>query len=176
MNNKEKENFKKKEDEYNYDKNRIFIELEKNENDNNILEENIKEEHNIINNTTFETNNNEIENNKIEIANDIEIDNKNYDNNNKINPNYESDFGKIEELKIQLEKSLGAELFKDIYHIVDETTDLNEIKFDEEKVKSKIKKEWSSNKKYKQNEIDNAVQKIPEVFSIISQERISTFQ
>ena len=50
-------------------------------------------------------------------------------------------FGKIEELKIQLEKSLGAELFKDIYHIVDETTDLNEIKFVEEKNKSKIKKE-----------------------------------
>ncbi len=55
-------------------------------------------------------------------------------------------FGKIEELKIQLEKSLGAELFKDIYHIVDVTTDLNEIKFDEEKVKNKIKKEWTSNK------------------------------
>ena len=175
MNNKEKENFKKKkEDEYNYDKNRIFIELEKNENDNNILEENIKEEHNIINNTTFETNNNEIENNKIEIPNDIEIDNKNNeDNSNIIIPNYESDFGKIEELKIQLEKSLGAELFKDIYHIVDETTDLNEIKFDEEKVKNKIKKEWTSNKKYKQNEI---YCKIPEIFSIISQERISTFQ
>ena len=177
MNNEEKENLKKKkEDEYNYDKNRFFIELDKNANDNNILEENINEEHNTINNTTFETNNNEIENDKIEIPNDIEIDNKNNDDDNKINSNYESDFGKIEELKIQLEKSLGAELFKDIYHIVDETTDLNEIKFDEEKVKSKIKKEWSSNKKYKQNEIDNAVQKIPEVFSIISQERISTFQ
>ena len=82
-------------------------------------------------------------------------------------------FGKIEELKIQLEKSLGAELFKDIYHIVDGATDLNEIKFDKEKVKNKIKKEQTSNKKYKQNEIDC---KIPEIFSIISQERISTFQ
>ena len=28
---------------------------------------------------------------------------------------------------------------------------------------------------YNANEIDNAIQKIPEVFSIISQERISTF-
>ena len=63
------------------------------------------------------------------------------DNSNIIIPNYESDFGKIEELKIQLEKSLGVDLFKDIYHIVDETTDLNEIKFVEEKNKSKIKKE-----------------------------------
>ena len=178
MNNEEKENLKKKkEEEYNYDKNRYFIELDKNANDNNILEENTNEEHNIINNTTFETNNNDIENDKIEIPNDIEIDNKNNeDNSNIIIPNYESDFGKIEELKIQLEKSLGAELFKDIYHIMDETTDLNEIKFDEEKVKNKIKKEWTSNKKYKQNEIDYAVQKIPEIFSIISQERISTFQ
>ena len=82
----------------------------------------------------------------------------NNDNSNIIIPNYESDFGKIEELKIQLEKSLGAELFKGIYHIID---DLNEIKFNEEKVKNKIKKERSSNKKYKQNEIDYAVQKIP---------------
>jgi hypothetical protein len=178
MNNEEKEKLKKKkEDEYNYDKNRYFIELDKNANDNNILEDNINEEHNTINNPILEINNNEIENDKIEIPNDIEIDNiNNEDNNNKITPNYESDFGKIEELKIQLEKSLGADLFKDIYHIVDETTDLNEIRFDEEKVKNRIKKEWLSNKKYKQNEIDIAVQKIPEIFSIISQERISTFQ
>ena len=177
MNNEEKENLKKKkEDEYNYDKNRYLIELDKNANDNNILEENTNEDH-IINNTTFETNNNEIENDKIEIPNDIEIDNNNNeDNSDIIIPKYESDFGKIEELKIQLEKSLGAELFKDIYHIVDETTDLNEIKFDEEKVKNKIQKEWTINKKYKQNEIDYAVQKIPEIFSIISQERISIFQ
>ena len=104
------------------------------------------------------------------------INNNNEDNSDIIIPKYESDFGKIEELKIQLEKSLGAELFKDIYHIVDETTDLNEIKFDEEKVKNKIQKEWTINKKYKQNEIDYAVQKIPEIFSIISQERISIFQ
>ena len=36
-------------------KNRYFIELDKNANDNNILEENTNEKHNIINNTTFKT-------------------------------------------------------------------------------------------------------------------------
>ena len=75
MNNEEKEKLKKKkEDEYNYDKNRYFIELDKNANDNNILEDNINEEHNTINNPILEINNNEIENDKIEIPNDIEID------------------------------------------------------------------------------------------------------
>ena len=137
----------KKEEEDKYNKNRYLIDLEKNLNTifNEEKEKNINEE-NTINNTTFETN---------------------------YNYEFENDFGKIEELKIKLEKDLGAELFIDIYHIIDESTDLYEVKFDEDKVKNKIKNEW--NQKYNDIQINNAIKKIPEVFSIISQERISTF-
>jgi hypothetical protein len=162
----------KKEEEDKYNKNRYLIDLEKNLNTNfnEEKEKNINEE-NTINNTTFETNYNyEFENDKLEIPKNIIIENKKKTK-NKLN--FESDFGKIEELKIKLEKDLGAELFIDIYHIIDESTDLNEVKFDEDKVKNKIKNEW--NQKYNDIQINNAIKKIPEVFSIISQERISTF-
>ena len=162
----------KKDEEDKYNKNRYLIDLEKNLNTifNEEKEKNINEE-NTINNTTFETNYNyEFENDKLEIPKNIIIENKKKKK-NKLN--FESDFGKIEELKIKLEKDLGAELFIDIYHIIDESTDLYEVKFDEDKVKNKIKNEW--NQKYNDIQINNAIKKIPEVFSIISQERISTF-
>ena len=166
-----------KEEEENYDKNRYLIDLEKNLNDNNNSnDENLNEENtiNTINGSTFESNNYDIEVDKLEIPKNIIIENKNNKPKKNIHE-YESDFGKIEELKIELEKDLGADLFFDIYHIVDESTDLDEVKFDEDKVKKKIKNQWINKKKYNANEIDNAIQKIPEVFSIISQERISTF-
>ena len=105
--------------------------------------------------------------------------NINQDNNNKNNINenknkenlYESDFGEIEELRIDLENSLGINLFKEIYHYVDENTDENEVKCDYEKLNLKLNTELK-NKNFNEKEIETAIKKIPEVFTIVGKERI----
>ena len=105
--------------------------------------------------------------------------NVNQDNNNKNNINenknkenlYESDFGEIEELRIDLENSLGINLFKEIYHYVDENTDENEVKCDYEKLNLKLNTELK-NKNFNEKEIETAIKKIPEVFTIVGKERI----
>jgi len=111
-------------------------------------------------------------NEKINNNNNNNTKNKNESVENKLNENpYESDFGEIEELRIDLEDSLGINLFKEIYHYVDENTDENEVKCDMENLKLKLNTELK-NKNFTLKEIETAITKIPEVFTIVGKERI----
>ena len=109
--------------------------------------------------------------------NNVNQDNNNNNNKSNVNENknkenlYESDFGDIEELRIDLENSLGINLFKEIYHYVDENTDENEVKIDYEKLNLKLNTELK-NKNFNEKEIETAIKKIPEVFTIVGKERI----
>ena len=84
---------------------------------------------------------------------------------------YSSEFKEIELMRIELEKSLGLNLFKAAYHYVDNDTDKKEIKYDKVKVEGKIKKDFV-NKGFTEKEIESAIQKIPEIFAIVLKERI----
>ena len=84
---------------------------------------------------------------------------------------YSSEFKEIELMRIELEKSLGLNLFKAAYHYVDNDTDKKEIKYDKDKVEGKIKKDFV-NKGFTEKEIESAIQKIPEIFAIVLKERI----
>ena len=84
---------------------------------------------------------------------------------------YSSEFKEIELMRIELEKSLGLNLFKAAYHYVDDDTDRKEIKYDKDKVEEKIKKDFG-NKGFTEKEIKSAIQKIPEIFAIVLKERI----
>ena len=84
---------------------------------------------------------------------------------------YSSEFKEIELMRIELEKSLGLNLFKAAYHYVDNDTDRKEIKYDKDKVEGKIKKDFV-NKGFTEKEIESAIQKIPEIFAIVLKERI----
>ena len=74
-------------------------------------------------------------------------------------------------MRIELEKSLGLNLFKAAYHYVDNATDKKEIKYDKEKVEEKIKNDFG-NKGFNEKDINNAIQKIPEIFAVVLKERI----
>ena len=84
---------------------------------------------------------------------------------------YSSEFKEIELMRIELEKSLGLNLFKAAYHYVDNDTDKKENKYDKDKVEGKIKKDFV-NKGFTEKEIESAIQKIPEIFAIVLKERI----
>ena len=84
---------------------------------------------------------------------------------------YSSEFKEIELMRIELEKSLGLNLFKAAYHYVDNATDKKEIKYDKEKVEEKIKNDFG-NKGFNEKDINNAIQKIPEIFAVVLKERI----
>ena len=112
-----------------------------------------------------------ISNEKENNSNVNQENSKNNVNENKKENLYESDFGEIEELRIDLENSLGINLFKEIYHYVDENTDENEVKCDYEKLNLKLNTELKK-KNFNEKEIETAIKKIPEVFTIVGKERI----
>ena len=84
---------------------------------------------------------------------------------------YSSEFKEIELMRIELEKSLGLKLFKAAYHYVNDATDKKENKYDKDKVEEKIKNDFG-NKGFTQDDIESAIEKIPEIFDIILKERI----
>jgi hypothetical protein len=84
---------------------------------------------------------------------------------------YSSEFKEIELMRIELEKSLGLKLFKAAYHYVDDATDKKENKYDKDKVEEKIKNDFG-NKGFTQDDIESAIEKIPEIFDVILKERI----
>ena len=84
---------------------------------------------------------------------------------------YSSEFKEIELMRIELEKSLGLKLFKEAYHYLNDATDKKEIKYDKDKVEEKIKNDFG-NKGFTQDDIESAIEKIPEIFAIILKERV----
>ena len=127
-----------------------------------------------------ENNKNIIENDsKIIMEEGIEYENKNKNMKNQTikevdsdyDDDYISEFKDIELMRIDLEKSLGLNLFKAAYHYVDNATDRKEIKYDKDKVEQRIRNNFG-NKGFNNKEIEAAIQKIPEIFAIVLKERI----
>ncbi|MCQ2816469.1 MAG: hypothetical protein MJ252_04295 [archaeon] len=87
---------------------------------------------------------------------------------------YDTEFSQIEELKVELEKCLGLDLFLNVYKFVEKTVDPKEVKFDYETIKNSIQNELKG--KYKPSEINKAIDKINEIFTIIAQERLSNLR
>ena len=95
--------------------------------------------------------------------------NKNNNKNTEFEATFKSDTNKLEELFIELEKSMPLDLLKSAKNFVTEATDPNEMKFDNEKVINKIKTNLTG--KYKQEQINLAIEKIPEIFAVVAMER-----
>ena len=69
-----------------------------------------------------------------------------------------------------IEISLRLKLFKAAYHYLDDATDKKDNKYNKDEVIEKIKNDFG-NKGFNENEINSAIQKIPEIFDIIIKER-----
>lgn len=90
-----------------------------------------------------------------------------------------TDNSQIEELRIELENSLGMEVFKLAYDLVDNQvinniniqTDVVTLKCDFEMIQEGLKKSLTG--RINRNIIDQIVSKIPEVFTIVLKERLS---
>lgn len=87
---------------------------------------------------------------------------------------YDTEFSQIEQLKVELEKYLGLELFLKVYKFVDNTTDPREVKFNYEFIKYSMKRELK--KEFTPEQINKALDKIYEIFSIVAQERLSNLR
>lgn len=85
--------------------------------------------------------------------------------------NLVSDYSEMEEMKIDLEKFLGIDLFKNLYHYVDSTTDQKEFKFNNDDLIQKIQNELS--KQYSAEDIEKALSKCQEVFALVVKERMA---
>ena len=95
-------------------------------------------------------------------------DNKN--NNNK-KEELNNEYKEIQELKKQILNDIGNDIFKMVYNHVDNCTDKTEIKFDMEKIAQKLSKEFESNK-YNKKKLNLAIEKLPEIFAILIQDRL----
>ena len=97
-------------------------------------------------------------NETIKEENDSDIDDECY-----------SEFGKIELMRIELEKIFGVNLFKKIYLYISDKIYNKDINDDSE-IKNKLKTELGNNG-YNENEIDLTVKKFPEIYSLILKEK-----
>ena len=77
----------------------------------------------------------------------------------------------IENLKKQIIKEIGNDIFKMVYKYVEDSTDKTEAKFDMESLAVKLSKEFESNK-YDKKKLNIAMDKLPEIFAIIIQDRL----
>ena len=90
-------------------------------------------------------------------------------NNNKEVLNFEDK--EIKELKNQIIKDIGNDIFKMVYNHVDDSTDKTEIKFNMELLAEKLSKEFEYNK-YNKKKLNLAIEKLPEIFAIVIQDRL----
>ena len=126
---------------------------------NNVKDETIKNENESLNFDEMKVN---VENFKK--AND----NKN--NNNK-KEELNNEYKEIQELKKHIINDIGNDIFKMVYNHVDNCTDKTEIKFDMEKIAQKLSKEFENNK-YNKKKLNLAIEKLPEIFAILIQDRL----
>ena len=84
--------------------------------------------------------------------------------NNKIKE--EENDKEIELMRIELEKVLGLNLFKEAYNYVENDTDKKQIEYDKIKVEEKIKKDFGD-KGFNEKDINLAIEKLPELFEIV---------
>ena len=81
-----------------------------------------------------------------------------------------SEFINIELIRIELEKSLGLNLFKTVYHFICYESYNKDINCDDDEIKKKIKEELK-NKGFNEKEIDLTSQKLNQIISLILKEK-----
>ena len=81
-----------------------------------------------------------------------------------------SEFTKIEMKRIELEKSLGLNLFKNFYRYLSECIYGKSEECDKDKIRENIK-DYLENKGFNKNEIDLSIKKFEDIFSLILREK-----
>ena len=164
---------KMNEDQYNQNRmlnnlNNVYHDKEE-DSDNNGDNLNIDSKPNTIINEDNENRLNleEVENLKKDIINN---NNKENEDNSKL---YESDFQQLEIIRKDLEKELGENLLVKVYHYVDDNTDKEEVKVDFDILRDKIRKELPPKYKFTEKDVQKAIDKLPEVFTIVCKDRIT---
>ena len=94
--------------------------------------------------------------------------NKNKFKKEEVNNN---EYKEIQEIKEKLIKEIGNDIFKMVYNHVDNSTDKTEIKFDMDVLAEKLSKEFENNK-YNKKKLNIAIDKLPEIFAIVIQDRL----
>ena len=92
------------------------------------------------------------------------------ENNSDIEDDSYSEFTKIEIKKMEFEKILGVKLFIKVYHYINDLLNDKDMKYDEEKIKDKIKDDFHK-KGCDEKDINLIIQKYPEIFSLIIKEK-----
>ena len=135
-----------------------------------IVDEDESEISQSINKINEESINNENESLNFEDIN-LNVESSNFvkNNNNKEELNFEDN--EIKELKKQVVKDIGNDIFKMVYNHVDNSTDNTEIKFNMELLAQKLSKELDNNK-YNKKKLNLAIEKLPEIFAIVIQDRL----
>ena len=82
-----------------------------------------------------------------------------------------NEYKEIDNLKNQIIKEIGNDIFKMVYKHVENSTDKTEIKFDMESLATKLSKEFG-NKKFNEKKLKIAIEKLPEIFAIVIQDRL----
>ena len=100
----------------------------------------------------------------------------NFENNKKPQNNINKDINKedkeIVELKNKIIQEIGIDLFNMVYKYIDDFTDKTEIKFNSELLAEKLSKEFFNNK-YDKNKLNLVIEKLPEIFAIVIQNRLN---
>ena len=99
----------------------------------------------------------------------VESSNIAKENNSKEIMNFEDK--EIKDLKNQIIKDIGNDIFKMVYNHVDNSTDKTEIKFNMELLAQQLSKEFENNK-YNKKKLNLAIDKLPEIFAIVIQDRL----
>ena len=137
------------------------------------IQEEIEEDYNNINNNNLDTikeENIQIENDSIKF-NEIKI---NFENNKvKENKNMNNEDKEISELEKQIIKEIGKDIFDMVYKYIDKYTDKTEIKFNSELLAEKLSQEFDNNK-FDKNKLNLVIEKLPEIFVIFIQNRLSS--
>jgi hypothetical protein len=92
---------------------------------------------------------------------------------NDINKDVNKEDKEIVELKNKIIQEIGNDLFNLVYKYIDDYTDKTEIKFNSELLAEKLSKEFL-NKKYDKSKLNLVIQKLPEIFVIVVQNRLNS--
>ena len=105
----------------------------------------------------------------------INVENKKIGNESNINKEeINQEYKEIQELKKKIISEIGDDIFKMVYNHVDSSTDKTEIKFDMEKIAQKLSNEFQNNK-YNKKKLNLAIEKLPEIFVILIQDRLMKY-
>ena len=76
----------------------------------------------------------------------------------------------IDNIKKEIEKEIGNDLFKEVINLLDKACDKNDVKFDRELISKKI--EEFNNKGFDKEKVNKAVERIDEIFAVLMKDRL----